>query len=95
MPAKAGGQLQMPKVISSPPPIYPDLARSQGVQGIVVMDALIDASGTVAAVKVISGPLTLRQAAMDALRRWRYQPARLNGQPTSVHISVNINFTRQ
>jgi protein TonB len=95
VPVKTGGQIQMPKVISSPPPAFPDLARSQGVQGTVVMDALIDATGTVAAVKVISGPLTLRQAAMDALRRWKYQPARLNGQPTSVHISVNINFTRQ
>ena len=95
VPVKTGGQIQMPKVISSPPPAFPDLARSQGVQGTVVMDALIDATGTVAAVKVISGPLTLRQAAMDALRRWKYQPARLNGQPTSVHINVNINFTRQ
>jgi protein TonB len=92
-PVKMGGQLQMPKAISSPPPAYPDIARAQGVQGVVIMDALIDATGTVADVKVTSGPPVLRQAAMDALRRWKYQPARLNGQPTSVHINVTINFS--
>lgn len=92
-PVKAGGQLQMPKAISSPPPAYPDMARAQGVEGTVMMDALIDATGAVADVKVTSGPMVLRQAAMNALRRWKYQPAHLNGQPTSVHMNVSINFT--
>lgn len=92
-PVKPGGQLQMPKVISSPPPAYPDLARAQGVEGTVTMDALIDATGAVADVKVTSGPMVLRQAATNALRRWKYQPAHLNGQPTSIHMNVSINFT--
>lgn len=92
-PVKEGGQLQMPKVISSPPPIYPEIARSQGIGGVVAVDALIDATGAVADVKVTSGPVLLRQAAMDALRKWKYQPARLNGQPTSVHVNVNVDFT--
>lgn len=92
-PVKVGGQLQMPKAISSPQPAYPEIARSEGVQGTVVMDALIDATGAVTDVKVTSGPLVLRQAAMDALRRWKYQPARLNGQPTSVHMNVSMSFT--
>jgi TonB family protein len=92
-PVKVGGQLQMPKLISSIQPTYPDVARAEAVQGTVVMDALIDTTGTVTGVKVTSGPLVLRQAAMDALRRWKYQPARLNGQPTSVHMNVSISFT--
>jgi periplasmic protein TonB len=83
----------MPKMVSSVQPTYPDVARSQGVEGTVVMDALIDATGAVTDVKVTSGPVVLRQAAMDALRRWKYQPARLNGQPTSVHMNVSISFT--
>ena len=82
----------MPRVISSPDPLYPTTARAQSVEGVVVMDALVDAVGNVAEVKVISGPVLLRQAAMDALRRWKYQPARLDGQPTAVHTNVNIRF---
>ncbi len=89
---KTGGELEMPKVISSRQPIYPDIARTQKIDGAVAMVALIDATGTVSDIKVTSGPLLLRQAAMDALRKWKYQPARLNGQPTSVRINVSINF---
>jgi protein TonB len=92
-PARAGGQLQMPRAISSPDPLYPAVARAQNVDGIVSMDALVDAAGNVAEVKVISGPILLRQAAIDALRKWKYQPARLDGQPTAVHTNVNIRFT--
>jgi len=88
-----GGQLQMPRLISAPDPLYPATARAQNLEGIVLMDALVDATGNVAAVKVISGPILLRQAAMDALRKWKYQPARLDGQPTAVHTNVNIRFT--
>lgn len=92
-PAHAGGQLQMPRLISAPDPLYPATARMQNVDGIVSMDAFVDAAGNVTEVKVISGPILLRQAAMDALRKWKYQPARLDGQPTAVHTNVNIRFT--
>jgi periplasmic protein TonB len=91
-PVRVGGQLQMPKVISSPSPVYPEIARTQHFEGVVVMDALIDATGAVADVKYISGPLVFRQAAIDALKKWKYQPARLDGQPTSVHVNVSMNF---
>ena len=90
---RQGGQLQMPRAILSPQPVYPEAARSQRVEGVVMMDALIDATGTVTDVKVLSGPLLLQQAAMLALRKWKYQPALLNGQPTSVHTHVSMTFT--
>ena len=92
-PVHAGGQLQMPRLISAPDPLYPATARGQNVDGIVSMDAFVDAAGNVTEVKVISGPILLRQAAIDALRKWKYQPARLDGQPTAVHTNVNIRFT--
>jgi periplasmic protein TonB len=91
-PVTIGGRIEMPKLISSPDPQYPAAARAQSLDGVVVLDALVDAAGKVTDVKVVSGPMLLRQAAIDALRKWKYQPAQLNGQPTAVHTNVNIRF---
>jgi len=87
-----GGQLQQPKLLSSVSAVYPSLARSQRLQGDVTIDALIDANGNVASMKVLSGNALLQSAATDALRRWKYQPARLDGQAIPVHINVTITF---
>jgi len=87
-----GGQLQPPKLVSSLTPVYPSQARTQQVQGNVVIDALVDATGKVTTMKVISGPVLLQPAAMAALREWIYEPARLDGEPIATHITVNINF---
>ena len=57
-----------------------------------MVEASVDQSGNVVATKVISGPPMLRQAAVDALRRWKYQPAMLNGEPVAVQITVTIQF---
>jgi protein TonB len=62
------------------------------VQGVVVIDALVDENGKVAEMQVLSGPPSLTQAAMQALRAWKYEPARLAGQPIATHIKVSINF---
>jgi TonB family protein len=90
-----GGQLQQPKLVSSVAAVYPANARTQRIQGDVVIDALVDASGKVAEVKMISGHPLLQQAAMDSLRLWRYAPARLNGDPIPVHIKVSVSFRLQ
>jgi protein TonB len=74
------------------PPIYPAAAKSNHVAGDVTMDALIDSAGNVKEVKVISGPPLLQQAAKDALRQWKYEPARLDGQPVAIHLSVVMKF---
>jgi protein TonB len=87
-----GGQLQPPKLISSSPPVYPPSARSQRVQGTVVLDALVDETGQVIQTTVIAGPGPLREAAQNALRIWKYQPARLNGEPIATHTTVRIQF---
>jgi periplasmic protein TonB len=94
-PPVAGGQLQQPKLLSSVAAVYPTLARAQHVQGDVTIDVLIDATGKVAATNVISGNPLLRTAAIDALRLWKYQPARLNGEAIPVHLSVTIVFHLQ
>jgi TonB family protein len=90
-----GGQLQQPKLVSSVAAVYPANARTQRIQGDVVIDALVDASGKITEVKLISGHPLLQQAAMDSLRLWRYAPARLNGDPIPVHIKVSVSFRLQ
>jgi protein TonB len=92
-PDAPGGQLEAPKLIYSPSPLYPAFARAQNVQGVVVIDALVDATGKVAETKVLSGPTSLRQAATEAVSKWKYQPARFNGQPIAMHTTLNFSFT--
>jgi periplasmic protein TonB len=87
-----GGQLQEPRLIASSAPIYPVFARTTNLEGVVVMDILVDPTGKVAQVKVVSGPVPLRQAAMDAIRQWKYQPAQLNGKPIQFHTNANVRF---
>lgn len=79
--------------ISQPSPLYPSDAKAKHVQGTVVMRAIISRTGTVENLEVISGPDPLRQAAADAVSRWKYKPYLLNGQPTEVETTININFT--
>ena len=59
------------------------------------MDALVDATGKVTAIKLINGHPLLQQAAMDSLRLWKYEPARLNGEPIPIHIKVSVAFRLQ
>ncbi len=91
-PVVKGGQLQQPKLLSSVAAVFPPLARAQHVQGDVVIDALIDATGKVAATKVITGNPLFQKAAVDSLLLWKYEPARLNGQAIPIHINVTISF---
>ena len=95
VPAPIGGDVKSALLVSQVAPIYPALARNQHVSGDVVIDALIDASGRVTTMKVISGPTLLHQAAKDALRQWKYQPASLDGKPVPMHLTVTLQFRMQ
>jgi TonB family protein len=94
-PVQIGGDVRPARLITSIPPSYPALAKTQHVAGDVRVDALIDATGRVSTMKVVSGPSLLHQAAMDALRQWKYQPAALDGKPVSMHLTVTIQFRLQ
>jgi len=83
---------EVPKAISSPPPIYPAVAKAENIEGTVIVDILVDATGKVTQTKAISGPVQLQPAAVDAVRYWKYQPARKDGQPVTQHMQVSINF---
>jgi protein TonB len=84
--------VQKAHLISSVPPEYPPLAKSNHIEGDVTVDAFVDSTGRVTDVNVISGPPLLGWAAVDAVRQWRYEPARLRGQPAASHIIVTIKF---
>jgi protein TonB len=73
-------------------PDYPELARRAGVQGVVVLDCLLDTGGNVSEVSVVSGHPLLKGAALDAVRSWRYTPTRLNGAPVPVLLTVTVEF---
>ena len=92
---EVGGDVRVARMISSVAPVYPALAKAQHISGEVRIDALIDATGRVTTMKVVSGPAQLHQAAMDALRQWKYQPATLDGTPVSMHLTVTIQFRLQ
>jgi TonB family protein len=94
-PVPIGGDVKPAKLLKSVPPIYPDMARNQRISGDVRIDALVDADGNVSTVKVLSGSPLLHQAALNALKQWKYQPAELDGKPTSMHLTVTIQFRTQ
>ncbi|WP_263365647.1 energy transducer TonB [Edaphobacter bradus] len=73
-------------------PIYPAIARAARVEGTVVVDAVISRTGTIESLRVIRGPAVLQQAAIDAIKAARYQPYRLNGEPTDVQTTITVNF---
>jgi protein TonB len=73
-------------------PQYPAIAKAARIQGIVVLQATISIAGTMQNLRVISGPPMLQQAALDAVRSWRYKPYLLNGEPVEVETTVNVVF---
>ncbi|HEX4379861.1 MAG TPA: TonB family protein [Candidatus Acidoferrum sp.] len=95
VPLPVGGDVKQARLLSSIPPVYPQLARAQHIAGAVLIDALIDANGRVSAMKVVSGPVLLHQSAMEALRQWKYQAATLDGKTVPMHLTVTIQFRLQ
>jgi len=73
-------------------PQYPAIAKAARIQGTVVLQATISKNGTIENLHVVSGPPMLQQAAMDAVRSWRYKPYLLNGDPVEVETQVNVVF---
>ena len=73
-------------------PTYPPIARAAGVQGTVVVEAVISKAGVIESLHVVSGPLMLQNAALEAIREARYRPYRLNDVPVEVQTTITVNF---
>jgi periplasmic protein TonB len=84
--------IQAPKKIEDVTPVYPSAARHAQIEGVVILEAIIDAHGSVASVQVLRSVPFLDQAAIDAVRQWRYMPALLNGQAVPVIVTITLRF---
>ena len=73
-------------------PVYPSIARAARVEGAVVVEAIISKTGTIESLRVVSGPVMLQSAAVDAIREARYRPYRLNGEAVEVETRITVNF---
>ena len=93
-PVRIGGQIKAPTKIKDVKPIYPAIAQSARVTGVVTIDATIGEDGKVTDAKVVRSIPLLDEAALDAVRQWEYTPSLLNGVPVPVLVTVTINFTR-
>ena len=91
-PIKVGGNVQESKLIRRVEPVYPELAKRARVQGGVVLVVTVDEEGSVAEIKVISGHPLLYEAAVTAVRQWKYSPTLLNGEPVPVIATVTVIF---
>ncbi len=92
-PIRVGGQVQSARLTSQAMPVFPPLARQARIQGSVRLEAIIGKEGSIENLEVVSGHPLLLQAALDAVRRWRYQPTLLNGVAVEVITTIDVNFT--
>jgi protein TonB len=92
---RVGGNIRQPTRTKNVPPVYPPIAQSARVQGIVIIEATIGPTGKVQDAKVIRSIPLLDAAALDAVKQWEYSPTLLNGVPVPVIMTVTVNFTLQ
>jgi protein TonB len=90
---KISGGVMVGMVLSKPSPIYPPIAKAARVSGTVVLQAKISKTGAIEDLHVLSGPAMLQQAALDAVKNWRYKPYLLNNEPVEVDTTVNVVFS--
>jgi protein TonB len=91
-PVRLHSGIRAPQKVAHVAPDYPSIARAARVQGIVILEATIDAGGDVTAARVLRSVPMLDDAALQAVRQWKFTPARLNGQPIPVVMTVTVDF---
>jgi TonB family protein len=74
-------------------PIYPEIAKAAGVEGVVQLMVVIGKDGLVQSAQVLAGPALLSEAALKAVSQWAYKPFLLNGEPMAVTTEVNVTFS--
>ena len=94
-PVRVGGNIRPPQKIKDLRPVYPSIAQSARVQGVVIIEATIGPDGKVKDARILRSIPLLDQAALDAVRQWEFTPTLLNGVPVPVIMTVTVNFTLQ
>jgi protein TonB len=91
-PLRVGLNLKEPRKLKHVPPVYPMIAAESRIEGVVILECLIDPRGRVVDVKVLRGVPLLDAAAIEAVRQWVYTPTLVNGVPSPVIMTATVNF---
>ena len=91
---RIGGSVQAAKLLNKVQPVYPDAARTSGVEGTVVLHAVVGMDGKPLSLQVMNGQVDpqLARAAIEAVSQWRYAPTLLNGEPIEIDTTISVNF---
>jgi len=84
---------ELPEVIGKVPPEYPADARSNGVEGTVMVEALVGMDGVIQDAVILDGPWALVDAALEAIWQWKFKPAKSDGEPLAVWVSIPVRFS--
>jgi TonB family protein len=91
-PVRVGGNIRQPLKIADAAPVTPAVARQAGITGVVILEITIGTDGRIREARILRSIPLLDQAALDAVRQWRYEPTLLNGMPVPVIMTVTVNF---
>jgi TonB family protein len=80
------------RILYKEEPVYPDAARRAGMQGLVILDAVIAPDGTVKRLRPVAGTEILTQSALNAVQSWRYKPYRVNGRGVEIGTTISVDF---
>jgi protein TonB len=94
-PVHVGGRIQAPMKLVHVNPIYPPIPLAARKEGLVILEALIAEDGTVRDVKVLRTAPLFDEAAVTAVRQWRFSPTLLNGEPVPIVMTVTVGFTME
>jgi protein TonB len=92
---RVGGNIKPPAKLTDVSPVYPPIAASARVEGVVIIEATIDESGRVTQARVLRSIPLLDQAAIDAVRQWTFAPTLVDGRAVPVIMTVSVNFSLQ
>ena len=92
-PVRVGGAISTPRLTRRVDPEYPPIAVTAQIEGMVILEATVDETGEVKDTRVLRSQPVLDEAAIDAVRQWRYEPLLLNGKPTPFVLTVTVSFS--
>ncbi len=92
---RIGGNIKAPERVKYVAPAYPQEAKDNRIQGIVIIEAVVDEAGKVANTRILRSVPALDAASQEAVMQWEYTPTLLNGVPKPVVMTVTVNFTLQ
>jgi TonB family protein len=94
-PTRLGGEIKPPMKVYDVKPAYPPAAQADRIEGVVIVEAILDANGRVADARVLKSIPLLDDAALEAVRQWQFEPPLVDGQPRAVLMTTTVNFRLQ